>query len=104
MLGNYYDLKVGDEYCGSIDKSSIYNFGDTSTDRHYYICVKKDWSKIYVINARELRDACKQKELYFMHGSKGDFLGEKCYGDIDAPIDNRFYIVTILNKENRWKE
>lgn len=55
IYGNYYDLKIGESiFCGAISKRSLENFGNTKTDRHWYICVDNNFSHGYIINARKL--------------------------------------------------
>lgn len=78
IFGNYYDLKVGDQYAGSIGESSVDEFGGgTSTDRHYYICTNRSLSKLYVINARKLYQ---NKNLFDWQNSEDErYIGEKHY-------------------------
>lgn len=73
--GNYIDLKVGDEHTGAISRRSIEAFGDTTTDRHFYVCVNKDLSRIYVINARLLKEHTK----VYRHDNDDDYIGELDY-------------------------
>lgn len=79
IYGNYWDLKVGDksnDFCGSITKRSLKNFGDTKTDRHFYLCVNSDFNKFYIINARQLKfETFKLKKFK----TNKEYLGELDY-------------------------
>ena len=76
--GNYYDLKVGEHYTGAINKRSIENFGNTTTNRHWYICTNLTLSKIYIINARELYQLHLENKLIYRTGDD-EYIGEKDY-------------------------
>lgn len=89
--GNYYDLKVGlTELCGSIDFRSLKYFGDTNTDKHIYLCVTKDLSRCYTLDAKILKEKVEikfnksidqlieEKEA----GSKFTHIGELIYKEL----------------------
>lgn len=86
--GNYFDLKTGtggvNNYCGAINRDSLKDFGNTSSDRHWYLCSNDDFSKIYVINARKLFYEAKIKKLKFRKGKADYFLGELDYKNSNA--------------------
>ena len=93
IYGNYYDLKVGlfsedfknkKQLCGSITIDSLKEFGKTSYDRHYYICVNYDFSRCYIINARLLYNEY-NKDIYNNRRYK-DFLGETDYKESEAIV------------------
>ena len=82
--GNYYDLKVGQgDYCGSINWDSLINFGDTKTNKHFYICVTNDFSRFYILNARKLKEKLikEKKDIKRKYNflNKLDYIGEKTY-------------------------
>ena len=89
---NYYDLKVGlTELCGSIGLDSLRDFGDTKTNRHKYVCINKDLSNFYIIDAKELKEKVEEKigksidkliEEKEKEGSNFTHIGEKFYKEL----------------------
>lgn len=78
---NFYDLKVGNNYVGSITKTSLENFGRASN--HYYLCVNQDFNKYVIINAKELLG--KVQESDYRTTNTGEmFIGELDYKNILA--------------------
>lgn len=78
IYGNYYDLKTGETYAGSINLSSVNAFGDTKSNRHWYICTNRTLNKLYIINARTLH--VNQNSLCWQRSSKNNlYIGEKQY-------------------------
>lgn len=81
--GNYYDLKVGTKFCGSIGLHSLENFGDTENDTHWYICVNPSFSRCYIINARELKERLQNKNFNnYDDIKKKGYLGELDYKNL----------------------
>lgn len=81
--GNYIDLKVGDEYTGAITKRSIDAFGDTKNDRHFYVCINKSLSRIYIINAKQL----KQHTKIYRNPNDDPYIGELEYSKYPFVIE-----------------
>lgn len=84
---NYYDLKVGKPYAGSITYKSIRFFGETYTDTHWYICTNTQLTKLYLINARLLFKMFVKTKKNFLYWSKDKleasdaWIGEKEYSN-----------------------
>jgi len=78
--GCYYDLKVGTtKYCGSIGLDSLNHFGDTQTDKHWYICVNPTFSKCYIINARVLKEELDNKQF----NNSEEIIEKRYLGELD---------------------
>ena len=71
----FLDIKTGaNGLCGAISETSTKYFRNEG----YYICLDKDFTRYYLINVAELREALARGDVTYRIGSNGKrFIGEK---------------------------
>lgn len=79
---NFYDLKVGENFIGSITKISLENFGRAAN--HYYLCVNNEFTKFKIINARELLSKVQESDYRHSKTTGEPFIGELDFENILA--------------------
>lgn len=79
---NFYDLKVGENFIGSITKISLENFGRAAN--HYYLCVNNEFTKFKIINARELLSKVQESDYRKSKTTGKPFIGELDFENILA--------------------